>query len=311
MPANATKKVKTLTEVTAAVEKITAEWNAEASTANPWFRGQANANWRLIPGLYREGINSSYEREIVRDFRLHSHLLIQHTPQNYFEWLFLMQHYGMPTRLIDWSESYLAALYFAIANRGSTTNGAVWVLDPWSLNGHAISLQSVPTADNPVLAPYALALGEEGLGREIGAGLPVAVRPPRANPRINAQRGSFTLHGSLKTSLDAAAKSLSRSNPQEPVHLRKIIIDGKSKARLRRELYTAGVTESVLFPDLEGLSREISYRYSREFMMEDDARAKGGKRRPARGASKKGAPRPARRKRPKISARPISLVGKL
>lgn len=305
MPANPTRKIKTLAEFTSIVEEISAEWNSEATTTNLWFRGQANARWHLIPGLYRGWIDSSYEREIVRDFTLHSHLLIQHTPQNYFEWLFLMQHYGMPTRLIDWSESYLSALYFAVSNRGSRANGTVWVLDPWSLNEHAINMLSAPVADNPLLKPYALAIGEEGLGREIEAKLPVAIRPPRANPRINAQRGSFTLHGSLKTSLDTIAKSISNDSPHSPIRLHKILIDGQSKLRLRKELYFAGVTESVLFPDLSGLCGEISYRYSKEYMTDNSVIVKGVKRLLLQGGPGKGTSRNIHLRIPGSSAQPV------
>jgi hypothetical protein len=266
MPIIPTKKVKTLTEFISLIENISAEWDRLRTTTHPWFRGQTGARWRLIPGLYRGWIDSIWERELVRDFRLHSHLLLEHTPANYLEWLFLMQHYGMPTRLLDWTESYLTALYFAVASRTSTANGAVWVLDPWSLNEQAIGMQSVPIADNAKLEAYAIASGSEGLGRDIPARVPVAVRPPRANPRINSQRGIFTLHGSLKSSLDMIVKDVNTKQSGRAIRLHKIVIDGASKSQLRKELYLAGITEGVLFPDLVGLCGEISYRYSKEYM---------------------------------------------
>jgi hypothetical protein len=270
MPAIPTRKVKTLTEFISLVETISAEWDRLKTSTHAWFRGQAAARWRLIPGLYRGWVDSYWERELVRDFRLHSHMLLEHTPANYLEWLFLMQHYGMPTRLLDWTESYLSALYFAVAGRASTADGAVWVLDPWSLNEHAIGMLSVPTADNAKLEPYAIASGPEGLGRDVQARIPVAVRPPRSNPRINAQRGIFTLHGSLKSSLDVLVKEVNKGRAESKIRLHKIVVAGASKSQLRKELYLAGVTEGVLFPDLVGLCGEVSYRYSKEYMTESD-----------------------------------------
>jgi hypothetical protein len=293
MPAISTRKVKTLTEYISLVEEISVEWDRLRTSTHPWFRGQNVARWRLIPGLYRGWIDSYWERELVRDFRLHSHLLLEHTPANYLEWLFLMQHYGMPTRLLDWTESYLSALYFAVASRASIANGAVWVLDSWSLNDHAIGLMSVPTADHEKLKPYAVESGPEGLGRKVAARVPVAVRPPRANPRINAQRGIFTLHGSLKSSLDAIVKDVNKSRSDAPIRLHKIVIDGASKSHLRKELYLAGITEGVLFPDLGGLCGEISYRYSKEYLT-DERGAGGAAKLSLRPAPGKGASRSVR-----------------
>jgi hypothetical protein len=261
-----TRNVRTLTDYIRVIEGIAAEWNRLQTTTAPWFRGQVNAKWRLIPGLYRGWIDSYYERELVRDFRLHSSILINRLPVRYLEWLFLMQHYGMPTRLIDWTESHLSALYFAVSNRTSKVNGAVWVLDPWSINNQAIAMESVPTAELDLLSVYALSGGSDGLGRKLVAKVPVAVRPPRDNPRINAQRGAFTIHGSLKQGLDTIVRKVNRNSSDSQIRLHKVIIEGSSKELLRRQLYLAGVTEAVLFPDLVGLCAEISYRYSKEYM---------------------------------------------
>lgn len=276
MPATTSKKVKSLTSFISLVEGTSYSWDRLHTTTHPWFRGQDNAKWALTPGLYRGPVDKYYERELVRDFRLHSHLLLERTPSNYLEWLFLMQHYGMPTRLLDWTESYLAALYFAVSDRGSTADGAVWVLDAWSLNDHAIGMQSVPTADHDSLKPYALVGGADGLGRDIAAGFPAAVRPPRANPRINAQRGSFTVHGSMTGPLEKLIQDANEDKTSESkIRLQKIIIAGASKRELRKELYLAGITEAVIFPDLTGLCGEISYRYSNEYMTGEKQQPEG------------------------------------
>jgi hypothetical protein len=284
-----TKKVKTLAEFISRVEEVSHAWAGLKITTQPWFRGQTNAGWRLIPGLYRSRVGGYWERELVRDFRLHSHLLLQRTPNNYLEWLFLMQHYGMPTRLLDWTESYLSALFFAVMDRGSTADGAVWTLDPWSLNEHSIVMWSVPTADNALLAPYALAAGADGLGRHIEAKYPVAVRPPRSNPRINAQRGSFTVHGSIAQALDTVARGVNRRRAGNRILLHKIVVAGAHKKQIRKDLYLAGVTEAVLFPDLSGLCGEISYRYSDEYVGELE-KGSAGEEYPAapRSAKKRG-----------------------
>src|SRR6266481_3110240 len=200
------KNIETLTEFLAAVEQICSEWDCLDATMHPWFRGQADASRNLIPGLYRDRVDPSYERELVRDFRLRSSVFFEHPPNSDLEWLFMMQHYGMPTRLLDWTEGYLIALYFAVSDRAISGDGVVWVLDPWSINNCAIGMDSVPTADHPALTSYSLATGRDRLGRKLKAKLPVAVRPSRTTPRIIAQRGTFTIHGSLTEGIEMLAQ---------------------------------------------------------------------------------------------------------
>jgi len=191
-------------------------------------------------------------------------VFFEHPPNSDLEWLFMMQHYGMPTRLLDWTEGYLIALYFAVSDRAISGDGVVWVLDPWSINNCAIGMDSVPTADHPALTSYSLATGRDRLGRKLKAKLPVAVRPSRTTPRIIAQRGTFTIHGSLTEGIEMLAQGTNSRRTKSKIRLRDIRIAGGKKSQILKQLYLAGVTESLVFPDLAGLCGEVSYRYSRE-----------------------------------------------
>jgi FRG domain. len=177
-----------------------------------------------------------------------------------------MQHYGMPTRLLDWTEGHLFALYFAVAKHNSSEDAAVWVLDPWSLNYNVIGVHSVPLADHSKLRDHALGSEQDTFGRDIKATHPAAVRPPSATPRIIAQKGTFTIHGNLPAGLDRIANRTKRKTRGGKIRIRRIVIEGTQKTKLVKQLYWAGVTEAVLFPDLVGLCGEISYRYSDEHL---------------------------------------------
>ena len=83
-----------------------------------WFRGHINADWKLTPKLYRKPFIGADENEIRHEFQSRALQLIQtRLPANKWEWYFLMQHYGVPTRLLDWTENALIAMYFAVEDQ--------------------------------------------------------------------------------------------------------------------------------------------------------------------------------------------------
>jgi len=113
------------------------------------FRGQGKADWFLQPSLARHIEVSKVspqawrlqEERIRRIFERKSHLFISDRPSNdELEWLALMQHYGVPTRLLDWSRSPLVAAYFATEScqshkeRRPLADACVWALAPGKLN---------------------------------------------------------------------------------------------------------------------------------------------------------------------------------
>ena len=118
-----------------------------------WFRGQSKASWPLTPKLYR--LKDPDENEIRSGFKRRAVQLMSepHLPENEKGWYFLMQRYGAPTRLLDWTDGALLALYFAIRDLTRPRTAAVWMLHPASLNkltfGDAAGL-SIPIENSPL-----------------------------------------------------------------------------------------------------------------------------------------------------------------
>jgi FRG domain len=107
-----------------------------------WFRGHRVADWEVSPGIWRENrYTGDQERIFTNRFSSRAATRHQSLPQYHdaATWLVLMQHYGLPTRLLDWTRSPLMAVCFAVEDylyerTSEPEDAVVWVLDPHSLN---------------------------------------------------------------------------------------------------------------------------------------------------------------------------------
>lgn len=181
-------------------QKISRNFGLRSGTLLPWFRGHSKDTHKLKPSLYRCEIDKGMERELIRDFKIMAAEYLSPLTRTPIDWLFIAQHYGIPTRLLDWSENPLVALFFATSN--SDAEGHVWALNAWQLNLATISLGSVPTTDSPFFANYVIDIDNINVERKIVASEPMAIRPYHVFSRLNAQHGVFTIHGSKEKSID-------------------------------------------------------------------------------------------------------------
>jgi len=208
-----------------------------------WFRGQSNFEWELIPSSFR--IHPMLESQMANQFRLRapSKSNTCPSPNDYSNWLTLMRHYGLPTRLLDWSESPLVSLFFALED--SETDSALWILDPGVLNLN-FEMYAIPFIDNEIVSELVVDAFKLGSVKQMKV---YAIAAYQNDPRMASQLSNYTIHGN--------EVPLNRIGDNSKF-LRKYKIPKESKDKLRNELSILGIRRSNLFPDLQNLAKEIS-----------------------------------------------------
>src|SRR5215472_16502462 len=130
--------VTSLNEFTQLTDAIRDDWEFDPDDiCRPWFRGQQRKQWELVPSIARiGGFDRETEDNIREEFATRAPALsrFEPLPTNDWDLYFLMQHYGAPTRLLDWTESPTIALYFAVRDNPGHYDSAVWMLSPYELN---------------------------------------------------------------------------------------------------------------------------------------------------------------------------------
>lgn len=262
--------IGSITEFISEIKRIRKEWSSVDPYPTIWFRGTDASSLKLLPGAYwREHCD---EIRVAATFKAMSPMLLEPRPQNDWEWYYTMQHYGVPTRLLDWTESPLQALHFALTKTKLEENPCVWILDPVALNFGTQSTQSiyVPMAfdkstnidawlPNRCYKGAVPEIFNDGLFKSNE--LPIAIYPSRSNPRLFAQRGTFTVHGTVPVALD----ELQIINKNGDTRLLKLEFNKNSKKSLLEDLWALGINMTATFPE----PASIAFDIKRMFGIED------------------------------------------
>lgn len=212
-----------------------------------WFRGQRDFDWKLLPGLLRSDHKLS-EGSLVARFKQSAAMLIAERPGGEFDWIFLMQHYGVPTRLLDWTENPLVALYFATEDQSMDIKGcdaAFWILKPSELNKNAHiedkdESDYIPSFDDAEVQGYST---DQVRSKRVAL-LPIATIATRNNPRIQAQLGTFTIHHKEKAPIEGVG---------DGKHCLKLLIPAANIPNIRDELNILGMNRFTLFPEMASI----------------------------------------------------------
>ena len=214
-----------------------------------WFRGHSDIDYRLAPSALRYGTVKQREQALglVADMKRFLGMKLTRPPEleDHLGWMQVAQHYGLPTRLLDWTQNAAVALFFACCD-DPDKDGLVVILNPIQLN-QAVD-PKLPRIldserDGTIIEPY-FKLG----GRINPSGKrTIALNPTWNTERIALQHGSFTLHGSRKFELDRAQAS----------SLLYVPILSDHKESVLNELERVGIGEMFIFPEPEHVCRHL------------------------------------------------------
>ena len=234
-----------------------------------FFRGHSKLSYPLIPSVFR---NPHYsEKEILLDFK-------QYAPEHNIKYDFIyecdkvlcdMQHYGLPTRLLDWTINPLIALYFACLKSTSSKldseaeDGCLFAFNPWEYNKKIINYEIPENHDIHVKTRALLAYGwkfddiknymkdkyhkfdinENDIMR------PISCVSPYTNKRKINQRGCFIIAGTSRDEFDDWEVT--------KMFLEYYLIKKENKNTILKELNLLYINEYSVYPDFHGMSKMI------------------------------------------------------
>jgi len=225
----------------------------------PFFRGLSNRNDQLLPTLFwKANTNNIFnitalEKNLFTEFISQSAIIHskEFTAKNSWSTLYEMRHHGLPTRLLDWTENFAVALFFALNKEPK--HPCIWILNPKALNRKSLKLDAIVDATTSDFDYYSLFIEEDPAKKKYQPFKnPISIYPLKSHPRLLAQNGVFTVHGTEIKPLNKIYRGC----------LKRFDIPKSVIPDAQRFLTMANINDFTLFPDLDGLSRYLMKRYN-------------------------------------------------
>lgn len=248
-----------------------------------WYRGQRDAKWNLLSAIHRhvnwacqeiygqsqpeaeriELIRQVYKTSFYK-FRAKAIGILADHEKSDWGFIFAMQHLGIPTRLLDWTENFGCALYFSQLSRARSDDAAIFVLRPEQLNLQTTGIEAlVPlggdASKRTTIDTAAYHPAVKGSGNDCET---IAIAPEWTHARMVAQRSAFTLCGALFEPLEQ----------KYPNCITKIVLPSADYDAVEKFLGLAGNSHFGYFPDLEGLRDDLIASMKREVQLTQQER---------------------------------------
>lgn len=203
------------------------------------FRGQTNDD-KLLPKIARKNPKvDTIKTEIamIKELRRRSNEFVQSQMKTDWDWLALGQHYGLTTRLLDWTSNPLIALWFACNSQNIKADHSVlWIY----------------------LVPDDAILDTDTEKTPFNAGKTRVYQPNLVGKRLSTQSGWFTAHKFSKTSTPNMFVPF-ENNTNQRDNLIKVLIPKKLRSKFVEVIDTCGINASTVFPELDGLCKHINW----------------------------------------------------
>lgn len=228
------------------------------------FRGQSRSDWLLTTSLERANIQGlpleAVERFLYREFTRSAHQYVDDNsiPGNELEWFAMMQHYGTPTRLLDWTLSLYVASFFAIEDaRDVDSSCAVWAVYRHWFGEEGLSRirESYPT----IITEKYFDLSQPELFHRFFIETPIPsiipVEPYKMNQRFRVQQGCFLCMGDVNRGF--IGNLLSYDKNKIANFLYKIIIPNRLRTEAIIDLNRMNINRETLFPGIDGFAQSL------------------------------------------------------
>ncbi len=275
------KKITTVSKYIGLIEQLRILYPNAGFSNNPCFspfifRGHSNENYKLLPGIYRKtGKEKTYlqwgsELGMLKHFIQEASVYINKPSDEYTSWMEYAQHYGVPTRLLDWTTNPLVALYFTCKN--NEHDGEIWIVQSRNYDRCAFK-------NNEAFREFKGATRREAvemaLKEDISFDYPFIYTPFYVDARMSAQSSYFMVWGDKQETFEEMFADekyrMKLDTPSVKTYgdkdefLYSVKIPSSDKQSLLHELDVMGINEKTLFPGLDGIGRYIERQYRFDF----------------------------------------------
>ena len=214
-----------------------------------WFRGHSDQSYPLKSGLFRLDFPSieeytNFEKKLYTYYKDMGYLL--HNNESSWELLYSLQHHGGKTRLLDWTESFAVAVYFALCSWQSGS-ACIWLLKPEELNLLSTGKREIISPlqqDCPQHEEYIMSNPQHS----------IAIYPIKNTVRSSTQHGVFTVQGNVAEGLDQEFEGLLITQG----YLKAVELQEDVRSDALRFIKQNGIDHFALFPELDGLAKYLN-----------------------------------------------------